>query len=214
MRRSSLILLILPLFLSLFLSCSQTTPEMRAGYAALLFNYFEDDSQPLVRLSYFGQTETNPQRIQEIEVKSLSSNLSWYLTDLIKIQENKKFYVGSNNMAMPANEAFPKGLYQVTFTTFDEETYSMNFNLNYDSSLYDLKNEELESYVSKKSFRKNVAAFDDNDVLLFSSDLEKGDSSFEQLLFDNPEAVYYKDVYISSNKSVYLIFPQKLIESK
>ncbi len=70
---------------------------MKAGYCALLFNYSEDDSKPLVRMSYFAQTDTNPQRIQEIELKSLTSDLNWYLTDLIKIQDKKKYYVGYNN---------------------------------------------------------------------------------------------------------------------
>ena len=84
----------------------------------------------------------------------------------------------------------------------------MNFNLNYDSSLYELKNNQLQSYVDEKSFIKNVVAFDANNILLFYSDIDS-DDKFEKLLFDNPEAESYKDVYVSSNKSVYLIFPQK-----
>lgn len=213
MRKNCLLLAFFSLLSFYFLSCSQTAPEMKAGYCALLFNYSEDDSKPLVRLSYFAQTDTNPQRIQEIEIKSLTSDLSWYLTDLIKIQDKKKYYVGHNNIAMPDNEAFPKGAYQVSFSTFDEQSYTMNFNLNYDSSLYELKNNQLQSYVDEKSFIKKVVAFDANNILLFYSDLDS-DDKFEKLLFDNPEAESYKDVYVSSNKSVYLIFPQKLIESK
>ena len=207
MRKNCLPLAFFSLLSFYFLSCSQTAPEMKAGYCALLFNYSEDDSKPLVRMSYFAQTDTNPQRIQEIELKSLTSDLNWYLTDLIKIQDKKKYYVGYNNIAMPDNEAFPKGAYQVSFSTFDEQSYTMNFNLNYDSSLYELKNNQLQSFIKK------VVAFDANNILLFYSDLDS-DDKFEKLLFDNAEAESYKDVYVSSNKSVYLIFPQKLIESK
>lgn len=214
-KKSFLKLIVFTLFFGFFVcACTQTVPEVRSGSCSLILEYNSLDSLPDVKLSVFFQSESEVRRYESFTVKALSSDYSWNVTDIIKLNENKKNFIGYNNLVMPQDTKFPTGSYNVVFKNLDEEETEINISLNYNSEIYSLKGKQVNNYIKNKNYRKKYAVYSEDGYLLFYGQLYGENSSLEKILYNYSEAVYYNEVLISSSGNITFIMPKQYFEEK
>lgn len=198
--------------LIIFSACSQNLPEVRSGNCGLIAEYKTLDSYPKIKLSVFVQSESEIRRYESLNVKAVTSDYSWTVTDLIKNTENKKSFVGYNNFVMPDSVKFPTGAYNITVKTLDDEEDDLSLSLNYDTSIYKLKGSKVTEYIKNKSFRKKIAAYTEDGYLVFYGQLNGDNSTLERLANNYSEAVYYNEVYVGPGSTITFIMPQQTFE--
>lgn len=216
MRKKNHCIFIFLLFslIAVFAACSQSLPEVRSGSCGLVLEYENMDSYPEVKLSVFLQSSSEVRRYETLSVHAMSSDYSWTVYDVIKSTENKKSFIGYNNLIMPENLKFPTGSYNVTAKTLDDEETELDLNLNYDQSVYSVKGSDVSKFIKNKSYRKKIAAYSEDGYLLFYGPLNGDNSTIQKLAKNYSEATYYNEVYIAPNASVTFIMPKQSFEEE
>jgi len=199
----------------LFISaCSQSVPEVRSANCSLILDFNSNAEKPLVKMSAYAQSESEVRRYDSITIRSNTNDYCWNVYDIIKVKENKRTYVGYNNLVMPEDIRFPTGSYSVTFKTLDEEETEVSVNLNYDTSIYNLKKSDVSSFIQKKNYRHKFAIYSKDDILLFYGQLSSEDSTPEKISSNYPNGAYFNEIWIAPNGSVTFIMAKTILEQE
>lgn len=197
-----------------FTACSQAVPQIKYSSSTVIFEYDKEDSLPQARFSVFAESTSNVRRYSNITVKPVSSNLIWeadILDNISIFAMNDKQYAGFSNFVMPDGQEIIQGEYTVTFKNSDEQETVTKTHVNYDSAFYKTKASEVPELMNKKAAKKQIIIYDENYKVLYYGDRgnELGDT--RQIWNKYRNAKVYREIYMTNNKNVICILPEKQV---
>ena len=191
-----------------FISCSQNVPEITHVDYSVVFSYHDEESKPDVRLSLFVKNLNDVRRCERIKVHSVSSDYIWNTDNIKNISYGDSSWSGNVNFVVPELEKIPSGRYEISYINSDESNDDFYLDLIYDQSLYEKKLSDIPEYMSDKAVL-NVAIYNSDGVLLFFGEKSENLDSGGDILNSYNNAVSYQDVWITNDKTVICILPEK-----
>ncbi len=201
----------------LFASCQQTLPELIQSNYSVIFDYSEEKVEnPEARLSIFMQSESDVRRYQHIKITSQETGYIWDFDEIAMIKNDDRQWAGNTNLKVPENQIIPKGLYEIVYYNADEENEKIQMHINYDSSIYDKTYDEIEDYMTKKSAVKNIAIYDESEILLYYGERNDGLKTVRDIWNAYSNADTYQDIWcLPGNTEICIMKVQKVeLENK
>ena len=188
-------------------SCSQNLPEARFALPSLIFEYEKTDSLPTARLSIFVESTSDVRRYQRITLKSVKNDYVWDTYDIVKFKSAEKMYAGYTNFVMPGEELIPSGEYQVTYENADGEKIDIKTFLNYDSSFYTKKADEIPEFMASKRAINSIIIFNAEKSVLYFGEKKDELSNSRKIWNKYRDAAFYQEVYALADNSVMCVMP-------
>lgn len=193
-----------------FISCAQNVPEINGVNSSIVFSYSDNDSLPEARLSMFIQNRNDVRRCSRINVKAIESDYEWNTTDIKKIGYSDYKWAGNMTFAVPEGEVIPTGRYEISYFNADLNEDKVSINVYYDKNIYNMKADELDSYMESRG-EKKIAIYDSDFVLLYFGSKSDEFSTKESILKLYTNCMYIQDVWLTNEKNVICILPMDKI---
>ena len=180
-----------------FASCTEDSIAIVSSDAKIVFD-FEDEGNPVQRLSVFVKPSSNVRRIESIDVKFSDGKemYSWKIENPILFQSGKESWAGYPHLEASANlKKFPKGNYDFECVDAAGNSEQGIFFVDYDENL--LGEFSSENFSGEK-WSEQVALYSGIGELLVLSKNEKkyGDEKFFQ---DIKDSNFLRHIYQARN---------------
>lgn len=180
-----------------FASCTEDSIAIVSSDAKIVFD-FEDEGNPVQRLSVFVKPSSNVRRIESIDVKFSDGKemYSWKIENPILFQSGKESWAGYPHLEASANlKKFPKGSYDFECVDAAGNSEQGIFFVDYDENL--LGEFSSENFSGEK-WSEQVALYSGIGELLVLSKNEKkyGDEKFFQ---DIKDSNFLRHIYQARN---------------
>ena len=180
-----------------FASCTEDSIAIVSSDAKIVFD-FEDEGNPVQRLSVFVKPSSNVRRIESIDVKFSDGKemYSWKIENPILFQSGKESWAGYPHLETSANlKKFPKGGYDFECVDAAGNSEQGIFFVDYDENL--LGEFSSENFSGEK-WSEQVALYSGIGELLVLSKNEKkyGDEKFFQ---DIKDSNFLRHIYQARN---------------
>lgn len=180
-----------------FASCTEDSIAIVSSDAKIVFD-FEDEGNPVQRLSVFVKPSSNVRRIESIDVKFSDGKemYSWKIENPILFQSGKESWAGYPHLEASANlKKFPKGSYDFECVDAAGNSEQGIFFVDYDENL--LGGFSSENFSGEK-WSEQVALYSGIGELLVLSKNEKkyGDEKFFQ---DIKDSNFLRHIYQARN---------------
>ena len=180
-----------------FASCTEDSIAIVSSDAKIVFD-FEDEGNPVQRLSVFVKPSSNVRRIESIDVKFSDGKemYSWKIENPILFQSGKESWAGYPHLEASANlKKFPKGSYDFECVDAAGNSEQGIFFVDYDENL--LGGFSSENFLGEK-WSEQVALYSGIGELLVLSKNEKkyGDEKFFQ---DIKDSNFLRHIYQARN---------------
>ena len=180
-----------------FASCTEDSIAIVSSDAKIVFD-FEDEGNPVQRLSVFVKPSSNVRRIESIDVKFSDGKemYSWKIENPILFQSGKESWAGYPHLEASANlKKFPKGSYDFECVDAAGNSEQGIFFVDYDENLLDEFSSE--NFLGEK-WSEQVALYSGIGELLVLSKNEKkyGDEKFFQ---DIKDSNFLRHIYQARN---------------
>ena len=180
-----------------FASCTEDSIAIVSSDAKIVFD-FEDEGNPVQRLSVFVKPSSNVRRIESIDVKFSDGKemYSWKIENPILFQSGKESWAGYPHLEASANlKKFPKGSYDFECVDAAGNSEQGIFFVDYDENL--LGEFSSENFLGEK-WSEQVALYSGIGELLVLSKNEKkyGDEKFFQ---DIKDSNFLRHIYQARN---------------
>lgn len=180
-----------------FASCTEDSIAIVSSDAKIVFD-FEDEGNPVQRLSVFVKPSSNVRRIESIDVKFSDGKemYSWKIENPILFQSGKESWAGYPHLEASANlKKFPKGSYDFECVDAAGNSEHGIFFVDYDENL--LGGFSSENFSGEK-WSEQVALYSGIGELLVLSKNEKkyGDEKFFQ---DIKDSNFLRHIYQARN---------------
>ena len=180
-----------------FASCTEDSIAIVSSDAKIVFD-FEDEGNPMQRLSVFVKPSSNVRRIESIDVKFSDGKemYSWKIENPILFQSGKESWAGYPHLEASANlKKFPKGSYDFECVDAAGNSEQGIFFVDYDENL--LGEFSSENFLGEK-WSEQVALYSGIGELLVLSKNEKkyGDEKFFQ---DIKDSNFLRHIYQARN---------------
>ncbi len=205
----SFISLIFAAFTGIFVSCSQNTPELYNTDYSVIFDYADDETPPVARLSIFAASETDVRRYQRIKIKSVESDYYWDTEQLSKLETEDSKWAGCTNIVPPQDEKLPVGTYEVTYYNADEKEYSLTIDVRYDIDFYDVLLPALPDFMADKKGVEKIAVYDKEHILIYFGDRTQELKTTRDIWNRYRDASTYQVIWYTVNRNVICITPEK-----
>lgn len=175
------------LFLLICFSCADTTPAIISVHSTVVYEYENENEDPVVRLSVFVSPDTEAARLSYLEIKHEETGLMWKVTEPVIIKSGKKEYVGCTNLVPITGEKFPIGKYLLKYTDLASRSAERTF---YVKSVASLEKNPLTAAnykdvankkICKEFIFDRVILYDDNDQLIYYGGQKKEFSKLEEI---------------------------------
>lgn len=206
-----LILSAVPLLFAGLTGCSQSAPELTIANYSVIFEYEDNETLPSSRLCIFMESDSDVNRYDRIQIQSLDNGYIWDFKDFSKIILNERQWAGNTNLVVPEDEIIPTGNYEVTYFNADEKETKVYVTVSYDTSIYDLLSDELETKMKNNGAIKKIAVYDNNDVLLYYGEKTIDFMTPRGIWNQYRTASYYYDIWCTSGDFVICIMPQQKV---
>ena len=180
-----------------FASCTEDSIAIVSSDAKIVFD-FEDEDNPVQRLSVFVKPSSNVRRIESIDVKFSDGKemYSWKIENPILFQSGKESWAGYPHLEASGNlKKFPKGSYDFECVDAAGNSEQGIFFVDYDENL--LGGFSSENFLGEK-WSEQVALYSGIGELLVLSKNEKkyGDEKFFQ---DIKDSNFLRHIYQARN---------------
>ena len=199
----------LGIFSGFFISCSQNTPEINSTDYSIVFDYSDENTVPLARLSVFVASSTDVRRCQRIKIKSLENGYYWDTREIALVESNDIQWAGCTNIVMPENEKLPTGIYEITYYNADEKEVSFTLDIKYDISIYDLLLEDLQPFMRKNRGIERIAVYDKGHILIYFGDRTEEFKTTRDIWNRYSNAATYQIIWYLQNGNIICIAPEK-----
>lgn len=124
---------------ALFASCANTSPEIFASSASVVFDYRDNSSYPKVRLSVFTETESDARRAASIKIVSQNGGMEWTADEPLIVGSDKRQWAGYTGFVWPDGSAPEEGTYTLDYTDAQGRTVQNTFVLAFPKNLAETK---------------------------------------------------------------------------
>jgi hypothetical protein len=135
MNNKSLFVFFFSIFSLLLFSCADSTPSILSVNAFIVYEFKDETSKPVERLSVFVQPDTEAERFKEMTVESLQTGYVWKIQDAQIMSSGKKNYVGNSFLLPYWDEHIPTGDYRVVYKDCASRTAERSFTIREKKSL-------------------------------------------------------------------------------
>jgi hypothetical protein len=154
------------LFCILCVSCANTMPELISSSATVIFDYGDNSSVPLIRLSVFAETGSDVRRAAQIRISSKTGEYSWIVDDPQLIGSDSRQWAGYTNFAVPGDARFPQGIYNLLYTDAEEHTVQTAFSVTYPEKLIGSKTSDVKDILGI-SAKEMIAVYMPDGMLVY-----------------------------------------------
>ena len=172
MVRIRLIFAQICLSLALFVSCSNTNPDITTVTGSVVFDYADTENPPSVRLALFAQNTAEVQRADRLEARHIESNLVWKVKNPRIFSGSNKNYAGYTNLLPREGQTIPQGAYDFLYVDAAGNEDSGRFMVTYPEELLTSKSSEARKLITK-TLSDNLAIYDESGVLIFFNKRKK-----------------------------------------
>jgi hypothetical protein len=124
---------------ALFASCANTSPEIFASSASVVFDYRDEESYPKVRLSVFTETGSDARRAASVKIVSQNGGMEWTAEAPLVIGAERRQWAGYTGFVWPDGRAPEEGSYTVQYTDAQGRTVQNTFVLDFPENLAETK---------------------------------------------------------------------------
>lgn len=167
MKKSFFSLFLINCFLGLILSCSQNLPEINSINSTVIFDYENENTAPVIKLSVFTDLESDARRSEKLTVICKSTGYKWECNKPFVFKNGKKNYSGYTDFVMPENKVFQEGQYSLEYEDAAGEVKTSSFSVYFNKEIPDLKASEIEDFMKNHNGGHNLAVYNKDDVLIF-----------------------------------------------
>ena len=195
----------------LFSSCKQVSPEIRAVFSCVIFEYSDNEKLPEARVSVYMDSISDIRRVDSIEFNSLTSDYKWKIEseEIQLISNSNKQWAGNSNLYMPYKYQFPTGQYEIIYTNADGKFLKSKVNLKYESVFYEKFADEIPSFMESKKGKKQIAIFDKENKMIYFGEQDEELKNNRAIWLKYKDAAFYKEIWTLSDNSVMCILPKK-----
>lgn len=118
-----------------FFSCADSTPSLLSVNAYVVYEYKDEKSKPVERLSVFVQPDTEAERFKEMTVESLETGYVWKISEVQVMSSGKRNFVGNSFLLPYWDEHIPSGDYRVVYKDCASRTAEKTFTIREKKSL-------------------------------------------------------------------------------
>ena len=191
LRKSAILLLFLSVLA--FFSCADSEPQLSGVDAFLVLEYPDQESEPSVRFSVFGQTNSNVTRAVQIKTIHLESGQEWVCSEPRKISDNKrKYWAGYTNFVPAQGSTIPPGKY--------------SFTLVYDETLLKTNVSSLKA-MQGPSFKEKVAVYNADGLLVYYGDRKDKWKNNTTIRNEYSTAATMRTCYVIAGSNVVCMLP-------
>lgn len=203
-------ILILFSFVSLFLSCSDSTPTINSVVSSVIFQFDDETSFPATRISLFASTN-EIQRVEQMRAINETTGLVWNIAAPRKFQSKDNVsWTGYTNLVPASGSSIPMGRYDLFYTDSAERECDANFYISYPKDYIEKKASDFPGAI-QSTYTTNVALYTVDGSLLFYGKKKKTWSTNEMILKDYMLADTMRICYGVSNDSVIIMMPRNKI---
>ena len=205
LRKSAILLLFLSL--SAFFSCADSEPQLSGVDAFLVLEYPDQESEPSVRFSVFGQTNSNVTRAVQIKTIHLESGQEWVCSEPRKISDNKrKYWAGYTNFVPAQGSTIPPGKYSFTYEDAAGRQVESSFTLVYDETLLKTNVSSLKA-MQGPSFKEKVAVYNADGLLVYYGDRKDKWKNNTTIRNEYSTAATMRTCYVIAGSNVVCMLP-------
>ncbi len=190
-------------------SCSQSTPEIYSTEYSVVFDYEDEKTPPVARLSFFSSSGSDVRRYKRIEITSMESGFTWDTDVIAKLEADNLQWAGCTNIVPPQGEKLPVGRYEVTYYNADEKQYMVKLDVEYDVEFYDVLLPALEDFMSEKAGIERIAIYDKDHILVYFGDREEEFKTTRGMWNKYREASTYQVIWYTLDNRVICVTPEK-----
>ena len=207
-NKISIFQFLLLLFVSFFLiSCENSEPEILSVTSSVVFDFKDDSSFAVPRLSVFVETGSDARRVDFISVTCKKNNYTWIDTSPELISSNSTQWAGSSNLALANNDAIPFGLYDLKYSDAEGREVQTVFSV-FDTEMYkNVLSTKIKTLLTE-DYNEKIAIYDSSDILLYYGEKNSSWKTDEDVFSLNSKAAYYRTCYeIFSGGVIFLLPP-------
>ena len=207
-NKISIFQFLLLLFVSFSLiSCENSKTEILSVTSSVVFDFREDSSLAVPRLSVFVETGSDARRVDFISVTCKKNNYTWIDTSPELISSNSTQWAGSSNLALSNNDAIPFGLYDLKYSDAEGREVQTVFSV-FDTEMYkNVLSTKIKTLLTE-DYNEKIAIYDSSDILLYYGEKNSSWKTDEDVFSLNSKAAYYRTCYeIFSGGVIFLLPP-------
>lgn len=208
-RSLSFISLIFAASLGFFVSCSQNTPEIYSTDYSVVFDYSDEEKEPLARLTIFASSNSEVRRYERIKITSLDTGYCWDTKALSIMETEDTQWAGCTNLMAPEEEKLPVGTYEVVYYNADEKECTLTLDVRYDVDFYDVLLPALPEVMAEKRGIEKIAVYDKEHILLYFGDRTEEFKTTRDIWNRYRDAETYQIIWYTRNGNVICITPEK-----
>lgn len=191
----------LVLFISVFIfSCSDSKPQVCGLYPKIICDTEADE----VRLSFFAQVTSEPEKIRLLRITHTESSLYWETDNVTLLQspDGRYQYAGCSSFMPVYDQPFPEGNYSVYFEDYTGKEFTSSFYLH---------NTTPENYDSMKKDTDIIAVFNRNNSILYAGEQTSDILTQGGLLNKYPEAFYVRKIALSNDGTIVYLLEKNIL---
>ncbi|MCK9169773.1 MAG: hypothetical protein M0P01_05100 [Treponema sp.] len=196
------------LFCSLCVSCANTTPEILSSSATVIFDYNDDSSVPLIRLSVFTETGSDVRRAAQIRISSKTEEYSWTVDNPQLLGSDNRQWAGYTNFAVPDAAVIPQGGYDLFYTDAEEHTVQTSFTVTYPEKLIESKSSDVK-YVLGTYAKEMIAVYMSDGTLIYYNERKSKWTDDDAIWNEFKLASTMRICWTSPDNSVICLMPVK-----
>lgn len=201
------------LVLFLFLSCSNSNPDITMVTGSMIFDFADTDAPPSVRMAVFAQSNGEVQRADFIEARHRESGLMWRISKPRLFSGSNKNYAGYTNLLPMEGKEIPQGDYDFRYVDGGGNEDRGTFKISYPQALLTSKSSEVRTTVTK-SLSDNLALYDETGTLIFFNKRKKNWKTNSDIQREMRNAFTLRQCLNTTDYSIICLMPEESLKEE